>query len=711
MRRLTEIHAAGEGVKGRAFDIALSGADLLAGPNKTGKSTVLLAVPIGLRGLSAAPLNPKEGADGRVYLGPAKLDTEITLVFDDGQRIVRDLSKPKGQEAARAAADADRLVGPHLVRYDLADFAGTTDSVRARLLEQACAAGAAAGGVTPAMMAAKVRDRLGLAPPPERADDASTPVGRSASLFSVTTGVPDPPKPEHVFTGFLRACPPAGAPSTWLAKALEVTAKVFADANADQKATASAAADKAADVSRETPTGNLIQARHRLAQAEEKRRVLGERMSARKAYSGLRATREAAERRLVEAATRAESVRVTVESTLERLRAAPDPADLPALDAALEEAEALLTPGRSAVDRAQKVLLTAAQAKEQAIAALNRAKSRLSTLQGISGDGLVCQHCGAEEPLDLTRLVADAQATVEAAQDASDDAEVDHTLATVDLRTASDALDMLTQARDDARVARQAGIAEVVKAEEALAAAEKDAVEAARAVEEANAALLAHRAAADASEEPDAGDVGDDEATEAQRLALDAEIKETKAIVEGHVRHAERTKAMQEAVAKREAALTRFEQVKALKAALLEVQDELARDAYIPLRDAANDLLGRASVSEAVYLVDASDFGATILVPDGTVNVPYASLSDSEKALVGCALAYAFAALSGSPWPAVLLDNLDAIDAERRPGVLQALAEMVQEGKIANFIGTMWCNNQDALPAIDGLTVTWTGEE
>ena len=717
MRRLTTIHVGGEGLKGRPFDVDLTGADLLAGPNKTGKTTVLLAVPIGLRGLAAAPPDLKAGPDGREYLGAPKFDTDVELIFDDGERVVRDLSKPKGGEAMRSNAEADRIVGPHLVRYDLVDFASTTDSARAKLLEQACAAGASTGGWTTLAVVNRIRVALGLPEPQAETPPigAPDPVRATQPLFSSKQMTAPAPVPEgaHVFHKLLVVVPPSSmpSPSGWLSKALEVTGKVFTDANAEQKSSVSDAASKAADVTCAAPiSGSLAAARAKVDDLEKKRRALGEGAAVRGQAQARRADALATEQRLVSAVARADAVRATMEAKVEGLRTGKVP-DLGALRANAEAAkaardEAIDAETRGREDAARLQVGPLAQAAQR----LAEAEARLTTMRALADETLVCAHCGAANPVDFAVEVGRLENERDGAQDALDDATTDYALANAAVRTATATVREKHAAWDracDTAAREERVVADLTRD---LRVSVESLTGAQAALDEANAAFVAHRARQAEADATVNHDAGDEEATEAERVGLDTEIRQAKAEVENHVRHAERNRALQEAVAKREAALTRFEQVKALKAALLAVQEDLAKQAYAPIEKAANALLERAGIDERVVVHDASDFGAEVTDPGGRrVYVPFPALCGSEKALIGATFAYAFARLSGSPWPAVLIDGLDAVDTDRRPGLLDALAGAAAEGLIANFIGTMWAVNRDDVPDIDGLNVMWTG--
>jgi hypothetical protein len=141
----------------------------------------------------------------------------------------------------------------------------------------------------------------------------------------------------------------------------------------------------------------------------------------------------------------------------------------------------------------------------------------------------------------------------------------------------------------------------------------------------------------------------------------------------------------------------RWDAVRAVGESLRDLQATIARSAYVPICAAANTLTARASLPLAVEIRSEADFGA--VKPDG-VYVPFWALSDSERAVVGVALAVAFARLSGAKWRVAIVDRLEALDADRLPRVLAALAALVTDGWIDNFLGAY----VGRLPAIDGVT-------
>lgn len=119
-------------LKGQKKSVDLSPVVLVTGPNGSGKSTLLLAISAGLWGLAQSPTDLQ-----RPYIGPERIGS-TELIFDTGI-IRRDLSQGgQAKDAQRASLDAERIAGPHLIRWDLADFASVSDTNREKLLRGIC---------------------------------------------------------------------------------------------------------------------------------------------------------------------------------------------------------------------------------------------------------------------------------------------------------------------------------------------------------------------------------------------------------------------------------------------------------------------------------------------------------------------------------------------------------------------------------------------
>jgi len=703
-RTLTGVRVAGnDGLNGRRFHFSLNKADIFVGPNASGKSTCLLAIHAGLRGISDAPLDLKKGSDPRAFIG-MRPDAEITLTWNDAT-LSRNLSASKGRMVDGPNLEADRIVGPHLVRVDLQDFAMASDTVRAKLLEQACAAGA--GGASAASLVPDLCASLGIkVPEPVKAD--------GPGLFGgavLNTAV-------HPFYDLLLAKPVDGAtPSPWLEGALAWTGEAFAKANADVRtATAAVTEYEVAERTLAPLPGTLGRAESRLAELREDLARIDSAVLLRKARKEALASRAGEGERLVEAVGHAAMLLAEEEEALAAARAVP-PVDVPAAQTASDKAVEARDACRAAGVGARIASMAAEADRVEAGRRRDAAQTEIHTLQALAGDvggvSLACQHCSGADPLNLAGRIGLAEQAFVALLEALDDAEADATIATAAVNTRIAAFRTAEAAEATTRLAlesarmRETGRLAGVKFSTDAIVIHKAAKEVA---EDAFAAWQARE------EEATAGTQGEhgDEADVAERHAsLTAEIADADAEVKEHVRQAERTRGQQAAIVRRETATARIEQVKAVKAALLALQAKFAQGAYAPLESAANELLERACVKERVVIKSESEFGAMVMNAQGTerIFVNFWSLCGSERVLVGVSMAYAFAVLSRSPWPVVMLDALEVVDRVRLPTVVQALTQLAHEGKIANVILAMHEVDYDKVIRIDGLTEHWLGRK
>jgi hypothetical protein len=127
-----------DGIKGWTGRWDLHGVDVVAGPNGSGKTSRLLAILAGLRGVAETPTDAV-----REYLGTEPVQATVDLTFD-ATRFSRTLTDGLRTAAGkRADGAAEQICGPHLVRWDLADFASGNDQARQRLLDRVTDLGAA----------------------------------------------------------------------------------------------------------------------------------------------------------------------------------------------------------------------------------------------------------------------------------------------------------------------------------------------------------------------------------------------------------------------------------------------------------------------------------------------------------------------------------------------------------------------------------------
>lgn len=656
MPRLDRVAVRGRaGLKGRTLDVKLTGADVFAGPNGSGKSTHLLAILAGLRGLATTPTDTT-----REYLGPGEVDAYVDLVFD-GRLASRDLSKTKGKAAIASDALANEIAGPHLVRWDLADFARATDSARAKLLDEVCRVAGATGDWTPDKVRATLVRRLG-----EGSDAAGTPLAE-----------------------LIAARPLRGPAGDWVNDAIAWAEPAYTTANAAQKHAVTAAEALAAErASAPAIAGDLAEARARIAKLETLAADAKSKLSAARASGRARTDHEARGARLADAVATAEEAKAAAEAGLVEAKRAVDaavpPIENPAGPAGRAAVEATTAArAAAAADAEQRATL------ERARVALAAAEARLETLRGLSGQAAGdCRHCGAADPLGLGDAIAAAAAEVEERALDVEDADADAAISSARLAKA--------------RAAESAAQAAHVEAREAWGEANRRNADAVVGQARANSALSAATKTYDAAvaelaawqeiAAPTA--VHDTSALDADVAAATAELATAKEHHEAVVRRQELEATFQRAVATREEATARFAQVKALGAALKELRAEIAASVYGPIQEVANGLLLDAGSDLAVEFRDAADYGAR----RGETFIHFAALSDAERATVGAALSFAFAHLTGAPWVAVILDGLEAIDADHLPGLLRAFTDRVEAGKLDNFVGayqTSWVVDPD----------------
>ena len=671
MSRLHRISVDGDGLKGQRLDETLSGCDLYTGPNGAGKSTRLLAVMAGLRGLAESPSDAV-----RPYIGPERPSAVVALGFDTGT-LTRDLTAVRGDKVTRANVAAETLAGAHVAAFDLADFAGASETARESLIRRVAASSAA--------------DAQAVAGRVQRA----LPGGKSAPTMT-----------RLLNARLAKGGAPGGA---WLEGALEWARTAFTEANGAERR---AKADAEAKAGRPTdaPPGTLAAARETLTRLEEERRAVGEQLAT-AAQAGSAARDHAAEGARL-ARTYGEVERRVGDLEQCPIAQPPDLAGLRIDVAAMEEED------RAAAERERE----ARAASDAAIAASAEAARRVAVARELSAqvggvaaslralateaDG-ACQHCGCADPLAIGPRVEAAEAACWAAAGSIATATEEHETLDVDRVVAGGLLRRTMAARlAAAERLRTARAALAVAERQAERIADETTRHAADLVRAREALALAEQQLAGWRErETPAGAPGDLDALTAQRDALDGELRAAKAAVELHVRAQERARAHQEAITTREAATAALAEVKALGDALKTVQGELAVETFGPIAGAANELLDAAGLGIRAVFHSIGDFGASI---DGGY-VQFWALSDSERAITGAAIASALIRLSGAPWKGLLLDGLERVDSARLPLLLRALAGMVTAGKLDNVLLAHRAVTPDEIPAVDGVTIHWLG--
>ena len=661
MARLQRILVAGkDGLKTQRFSVDLTGADLFVGGNGVGKSTRLLAVLAGLRGLAQSPSDSV-----REYLGPTRPDAVVDLVFD-GRTLRRDLQAVRGKAAATADALADDIAGPHLVRWDLGDFARDSDASRAKLLERICSLSGAVSWECPGVQAWLV----------EQLD---------FDLVSTT----------HVAAQLLRAVKLDGDVGAWVSRAIEWARAAYTEANAAQKqATQGRQAMEAERAQASAVGGTLDAARAEVTRAERDLVDLHAQERAARQAGTTAEQHEAEGRRLaaVVAATQ-DAIRKGEEDLVElrRGRGASIDHERPTAEAEprREAADAARAAAADACEAAAQVLSTARGAHAAATATVTTLGALLEGAEG------ACRHCQGDDPLGLRARLEAARSTLEGATWALEDAVADKECAAGDERRAIFEFQRCSKGLLEARAA-QADQTTASQAQSAtLATLEREIVVRREQLERDEEALILWQE----REAPDAGG-GAVPQLGPQIEAAEVALAAAKTRLEQVSRQQEREAALQRQVGAALQAEERFAQVKALGAALKDLQARIAADAYGPIMEEGNTLLTAAGLDLRLELRSAGEYGAT----RGGQFIHFAALSDAERAELAAAICYAFGRLARAPWKAVILDRLEVIDEDHIGPLLRALAAAVADGRLDNFLGAFTTTSR-GITAFEHITV------
>lgn len=646
--RLHRITVSGRGLKGSTFDEAVGGVDVWVGPNGAGKSTRLIAVLAGLRGV-AETVNDAS----RDYLGPELPHATVDLRFDSDVRISRTLSDSNRKDAAKKVnAVVEKLVGPHLTRWDLSDFATATATERAVLLDRVCDLGASSWTV----------DRL---------------VGElRASVDPEGEGAPE-------LDRLVAALDPKLSPDKWLQQALAASRTRYTETHgaADTAKTTAESAEQARQSAGES-NGNLQEHRARAAALERELAVLdrdlGELVGRRSEAERL-AQRAQRDR---EALAAAEKALADTTHRLAEARAAADGAAVVDADSAIATATAALTQA-DARERDARTVLDAARSNRDAAAA------RWATIAALAGQASgCCSACGAQDPLGLASRAADEKAGVDAAEVVCADAAADHKMVEVLVGRARKRLNEAQELRAAARTLADRR-RRVTDLEAALAETTRRRNEAAVALAD------SERAVAERPPVPDAREL------QQRRDAVAANLGVARKAERAAISAAEREAAYQNAIAKREETKQTFEAVNRLGKALRALQERVQREVFAPLEQIANGVLADAEVELRVAFHSSANFGAE----RGGAYIPWWSLSDGERAVCAAALSVGFAELGHVSWKAVVIDGLESVDASRRVGLLSALANRVKAGTLHNVLAAMRLDPGEDLEPIAGVTV------
>lgn len=649
-------------LKGAAFSEPIPTCVVYAGPNGTGKTTRLLAISAGLRGVRESMPGAASVEKGKLalqsgeYLGPDRVEATVRLDFDDGS-LTRDLSVMRGRGRIQTDLVADALVGPAGIRYDLSDFERASDATRAAILR-----GCLSIGSWPwSQVEPWLRERA----------------------------------PAPALDALLKALPGATA-EAWLPLALPWAAE-----KVSEKSEAHKLAGAAVDVAR-TKTTDLDAIRGRLptlvardAALDIEIRALTESISGASERAKRIADRDAEGKRLAEAVGRTEralAAATTAEAAARQARAAHQ--DRPDRTAALRAAhEATQREHEGTVEDVD----CSRRLSERAGKALATAQATAETLAGLlSQADAQCRECGATDPLSIRPRLEAAVETLAAAQTTAEDAALDLRLA--------------ERAAKGAHEAERAAYQLLTKEERAVQVHRETRTRVdnnvSRAVDATGKAREAAQEAATTSQTTREGW----ETTEAVGMDLEtsrallATLETERTAIRGERDRLTQAQGveleLQRALARRETATTQVEQARALQSTLKDLQAEVMKSTYAPILEYASSL---CPPDLQPYMVSESDWGAV-----RGKQIHFSALSDGERALVGAAFSAAFVRLGGARWRGLLLDRLEAIDPARVDAFLGAVSREVREGRLDNFLGALRADAPPALP--DRVTVRWLGE-
>lgn len=660
--------------QGHSFNQNLSGADLFVGDNRSGKSTRVRALQVGLGGPAGSP----GGNTSRPYLGPEPKGT-VTL-YGAGSMVARDLAEGPGTNKTKAAnAKAEALFGRSPVDFDLADFASATDSARAKILKAAANAAGGAGAWNQEKLTTWFRKELGLPAKP-----AKVPEG-------------------HPLLELWKDHPLKGQPvGEWLEAAQKWADAAFTKANA-AKTQSEAAAKSGEGDGEDVPPGFRADHEAEVSRLEKEIQELNEALSTLTATTSLSAAHAREGQGLTDALIRAEQAQEAA-----RLKKEAAEAAMAIVSQSLEEKQAAVATLQASLSEASTAWKDTEDwvagerlVVERTAAQRSSAVGAVATLQALaqSMDG-ACRHCSGEDPLGMGEKLEAALLLQEEADAA---AQVAHQNLQIALGAAKSQTEQcsavetaLQAARNEAVMAGGEARIKTMALDQAVAAlaqSQKTMVEATDAL-----------AAWQARQEESAGSTslfGDADSLTAQRDGFQSALAVAKAQVLEHVRVEEREKMRLQRVAAREESATTWRLTKDLKTALVALAALLAQEAYRPLEVAANAFLAEAKADLEIKFHSEADFGAS----SGAIGYRnFWCLSDSSRALMGAALSVAFARIHQSPWPAVILDRLESISETYLHGVLTALAAGATRGDY-QFVGALVCVDPDLAPQIPGLKV------
>lgn len=649
------------GLKGHSQDVSLTGCDVFAGPNGSGKTSIILAILAGLRGLRET----QDGKGSGVYLGPRRPEGTVELTFDGGS-VLRDLGAVRGKTRTAQDTRADLLVGPHLVSWDLGDYASGSDQSRRELLSRVLTAAGSSSEWSRDACVKWLTKRLDT-PELPWTDKAvsSVLVERTMESFSV-----------------------------WLDRATARAEEAQSEWNS-RKSAISATIDELTTQRREAeaiPAGRLEDTRRELADTHRQLQEISTALATLDQAARAARAHQAEGDRLAKAVSSAETELQRVRGALQAAKASIVP-DIPRLAAIKAEAAEAEKQAHAAYHASVSALDDALKATEATGQALASAQADVALLRQLADTAGTCRHCGGQDPLDLVSRLAQAEDALALAEDVDALARSDRSAATRRREKAEAAYSEAQRA--SSRAIR--GHEEAVSVGAERSRRVQEAAEVLPRVEEALKAAEASLAEWQARPLPVVG--GDLETLTAQRDALQEAAAKLQAETERLARLQGAEGALQAAIAGRDTATSRWRRAKAFVGALRELRGEVTRAAYAPLTESANGLLYDAGIRLQVYMESESDWGA-----EHESRVHWHALSDGERAVCAAALAYAFAVVTRAPWRAVILDRLEAVDRERRGRLVAVLRE-----RGVQVVAAERADRREEISYPETVTVQWMG--
>jgi len=719
MNRLVSAEARGrEGLKGWTGKVEFGGCDVFGAPSGSGKSIILLMVSAGLRGLASTDTDTE-----RDFIGP-RPDVTVQLNWSETTPLSRRLKDGPRQKKSWDAANerAAAIVGEHTVRWDLSDFTRSGDSARKKLFDQVLQVAGATDEWTTDRVLSGLCTRLDLSKSDVLVDMENVFVAKNPPPMNALRELVElqPLEGADVGTWLLEATgivPSSGSKDSWQKKANDTRKEVEAAVKRVQGA-----------MGETPPTGTLDAARSKVATLETDLTDVEKKLATITQAASAQESSQATTDQLVTAVGVAQAETDEAERELKTITQGHTAikAQMPGRAATVETTKTELDAQAEALTKKEATVQAAHSKKTAAATALGKAEGQTAALDSlIDGEGdSTCLNCGAADPLGLESRLKFAHVRL-------DEATADMTRATSYLSTMERMRDKTKERHAAANKTHNDALEAVRTLEARTNAAERSQSNATRRQENASVALVTAEQNLQGHQQREAerssaatGFTGDHETLQATRDALVAQLGDSKDpgedtahwIVAQHITHLERERNLQQLTVDREAAVARFEQVKALGRALKELQSEVARAAYVPVCAAAQELLDECGAGLRVEIRGEGDFGAYVdpaVWPARHLTkekyVIWWSLSGAQRALVGVALAVAFARLSGSPWPAVVLDDFQIIGASHRVRTLAGLSKMVQEDRLANVL--IGWEMEELREMGEGVTLHWLGAE